>query len=209
MQPAILTIDIGNTYTNLAVFEEKLIFHFSTYTNIQVSTDEINHFLNKFLKKNSTPISKLDRATVASVVPDLEHKWASAFQKNSLPYTIVNENSPWAFNIDIHPASQLGSDRMATTEAALRFPIPAIVIDAGTATTFDVIVEKNSRPSYIGGVIAPGMNTSYEALMEKASRLSAISLSTSGDFPVMGTSTETGHTKWRSTWIYIHGRCYD
>ena len=191
MQPTVLTIDIGNTYTNLAVFKEKLNSHFSTYTNTHVSIDEISSFLNKFLARNSTPIRKLDKATVSTVVPDLEYKWASALQKNSIFYTIVNENSPWSFNIDIHPASQLGSDRMAATEAAICSPLPAIVVDAGTATTFDVIVEKDARPSYIGGVIAPGMSTSYEALLQKASRLSAISLSTNENFPITGTNTET------------------
>lgn len=189
-----LTVDIGNTHTVFGVFREaKLVWSFRIRTDKQACPDELFVAVEKLLLRADTTLAKINTVVLGTVVPELEHAWRKLFSDEPAKFVMADRFAPWAFKIDLPYPDQLGPDRMANAEGGLRFGAPFIVLDAGTATTFDVVDGSKSAPRYVGGVIAPGVGISLEALIAKTSRLRAVSLSRSarGDFPVVGFDTET------------------
>jgi len=167
-----IVVDVGNTNIVIGVYSGKKIYKVNRFNtkdnNISQSLKALFNHLN---------ISKYNLdykiCTISSVVPDIDQKIIIFFR--SLNFKILNvkiSNIPQNIKFD-YKTGQLGSDRIANTYSAIeKYGSNSIVIDFGTATTFDVIKNK----IYEGGIIAPGINISHEALVNNASKLNKISI---------------------------------
>ncbi len=166
----LLVIDIGNTNTSLGIYEKnELIKTFSFSSDIKKTDDEYGIMLLSVLNHNNM-ISEIKGAIISSVVPQLSEIFESAILKylniNSIKLTYKSK-MPVKLMLDNN--KEIGADRIANASAVcFKYKLPAIVIDFGTATTFD-IVDKNSN--FIGGIIAPGLKIQAKALSQFTSKL--------------------------------------
>ncbi|NLK22172.1 MAG: type III pantothenate kinase [Epulopiscium sp.] len=172
----ILAIDVGNTNIVLGAYEkEKLIAYWRMTTHAYKSADELGMFIYDLLQHNDVDTRKVEQVVIASVVPDimysLEHGIRKYLKVNPL---IVGPGIKTGLNIRIDNPKELGADRIANAVATLSlYGGPAIVIDFGTATTFDIICESGS---YVGGVISPGLSISADALWQRAAKLPKVEI---------------------------------
>ncbi|MGB2698198.1 MAG: type III pantothenate kinase [Candidatus Zixiibacteriota bacterium] len=181
----LLAIDIGNTNTVIGVFQqEKLIDFFRLSTRHSLTVDDCGVMINQLLSEKK---KRTKGVIICSVVPCL----TSVFQGMSKKYlriepVIVNYKLPLGIKILYEDPSQVGADRIANAVAAYQiYGGPAIIVDLGTATTFDVISKKGE---YLGGAIAPGLEVSIGTLVQKAAQLLKIELKKPKD--IIGKSTE-------------------
>lgn len=168
-----LTADIGNTSINLGIFfEGKLLYRLSLPTAIGSYTSEIRKIFNRY------PIND---AIICSVVPKATRRLEAALKKrlgNRLKVIGRDIRVP-VKNLYRKPR-QVGSDRLINAYAAIRlYGAPAVVVDFGTAITFDVI---SRRKEYLGGMILPGLKIALEALSEKTALLPKVKLASPKGF---------------------------
>lgn len=192
----ILVFDIGNTHTVFGVFSKsgKLERTFRFSTKKDATSDELFHFIAPTILHAGFSIDKIERMVLGSVVPEVEREWRKMSEKfsNLRNFFIADYLAPWGFEIELPNPAQVGSDRLANVQASLGYGAPLIIIDAGTATTFDVVEEKNKKVFYIGGAILPGVGIGLEALVNKTSRLPQLSLVCNSEkLSVVGNSTES------------------
>lgn len=166
----LLAVDVGNTNTVLGLYDgEELLRHWRLTSRRDATADEISLSVEGLLR--ATPGNRpLDDVIVASVVPSLRFPTRQAFRqlfdKDPL---FVEPGIRTGMPILYDSPQEVGADRIVNAVAAhARLGGPCIVVDFGTATTFDVVTEKGE---YSGGVIVPGISISAEALFEKAARL--------------------------------------
>jgi type III pantothenate kinase len=177
-----LAIDIGNTTIMVGMFKDgELTGHFSVTsaiaeeTGIFATVDEIGLKITGLIKihnKKELPISDV---AICSVVPDLTQVFCEMARKylDCQPW-LLDHTAKLGLNIKVDQPEQVGPDRLANAVAAKSiYGAPAVVVDLGTATTFDVV---NRDGDYIGGAIAPGVLTSSAELFRKAARLFPIQL---------------------------------
>ena len=181
----LLAIDIGNTNTVVGVFEnEKLKDSFRLGTKRALTVDECGLLVSQLLPGR---IKKIEGVIICSVVPFL----TSVYQEMTRKYLkvepiIVSFRLPLGIKILYDDPSQVGADRLANAIAAYQiYGGPVIVVDLGTAITFDV-VSKNG--DYLGGAILPGLESSMSSLLHRAAQLSEIDFRKPAD--VIGKSTE-------------------
>jgi type III pantothenate kinase len=172
---ALLAVDVGNTNTVLGLFEEgKLLRHWRLTTRREETADEIMLSVRGLLDASERREAPRD-VIVASVVPSLKFPLRQALRQISgqEPLFIepgIKTGMPILYEIP----QEVGADRIVNAVAAYaRLGGPCIVVDFGTATTFDVVTE---RGEYAGGVIVPGIAVSAEALFEKAARLARVEI---------------------------------
>ena len=157
----ILCIDIGNTDTSFGIINNQLNILYKN--RIPTSKLNINTIIKNLNKLN------IDYISVCSVVPK-KNKLIEKNKLNITPFYINHENGSLKLNIE-NP-SEVGADRIANCYAAFsQYNQELIVIDFGSATTFDVI---SSNGEFIGGAICPGMDTAAKNLIEKAALLNSI-----------------------------------
>ena len=167
----LLAIDIGNTNTVLGLFErEKLTGHFRLSTRHKLTVDEIDLLLTTTLERMKSKTDDVSLVVLGSVVPPLTGIFETAAKRLfGCEAIVVSHRVKLPIAIEIDQPEQLGADRIANAVAGYdKFGGPVIVVDFGTATTFDVVNEKGA---YIGGVIIPGPETSMAELAKKAARL--------------------------------------
>ena len=173
----LLAIDCGNTNIVFAISEnDKIIKQWRINTNIHRTADEYSVWLIKLLEIEDLDFSSISGCIIASVVPEalLPLKTFNEKFLGLSPFIVGEKNVKLGININIDIPSEAGADRLVNAVSVNKFyKRPSIVIDFGTATTFDVVGEGGS---YEGGVIAPGINLSLEALYMAASRLPRISI---------------------------------
>ena len=184
----ILVIDIGNTQTCVGAFENDSnelngLWRFSTRDTITV--DEVSHSIAKIFKHSNYKIEDMNEVCLSCVVPSLTvcyEKSISAFiRKNNLntKFVICNAENAKALDQSIYNCkypfpNEVGSDIIATSIGARAlYKTPFVVIDFGTATTFNIT---NKNGEFLGGMISPGLKTSLNALLAEASALSDIEL---------------------------------
>lgn len=164
-----IAIDIGNTSTNIGYFRrEKLI------KRRVIKTSDLLKKIRALIKDNEIVIS--------SVVPRLTKRLRTLFPKA----IFVNARNIKGIKVKVKKPDQVGPDRIINAlSAKIRYGHPVVVIDFGTATTFDV-VSKNGN--YLGGVILPGLDVNLEALYKKAAMIPLIFL----NYPkgIIGKSTK-------------------
>ena len=172
----LLAIDVGNTNTVLGVFDgKKLVAHWRLSTLHEQTVDEWG-----ILTRNLFTLERIDPARitgiiVASVVPQLDSALEEVAKRYfHLPAVLVRPNAGTGVRVHYQPPQDVGADRVVNTVAAFeKYGGPCIVVDFGTAITFDAISEKGE---YLGGVIAPGLGISAEALFTHTARLPRVDI---------------------------------
>lgn len=188
----LLAIDVGNTQTVVGVYKgSDLAGSWRVATNKSHTSDELRIKLMPLFESAGLSFEGVRASALASVVPQLTHAWVSALRcltgSNALVCTARFAIEKGLFQTAYPQPSEIGADRVADAVAALaRYGAPAVVVDFGTATNIEVI-DREGR--FVGGIIAPGVETSASALFSHATRLAAIELADPGC--AIGTSTET------------------
>jgi type III pantothenate kinase len=174
----LLAIDIGNTQTVAGVYAgDTLKRHWRISTHPRKTSDEWALVLSELMTLNGGALDKTDGVIISSVVPEATQALEAMCRKNlqTEPMVIGSETNSGIKLVTDNPA-QIGADRIVNAAAAFRFyGGPAIIVDFGTATTFDAV---SAAGEYLGGAIAPGIEISLDALFSKAARLSEIDLET-------------------------------
>ncbi len=172
----LLAIDVGNTQTQAGVYSgEELLHEWRISTERGATADELAADHDQILRLRGGSLGELDEMIVASVVPTLSAAYASL----SVKYlhheaTIIGPGVRTGISLAIDNPRELGADRIVNAVAAhRRHGGPCIVVDFGTATTFDAVSESGE---YLGGAIAPGIETSLDALTARAARLARVDL---------------------------------
>jgi type III pantothenate kinase len=169
----LLVVDVGNTNTVLGYFEgKKLCADWRLATRRDATADEIGISVRGLLDSSGSSVS---RAIVATVVPSLHFPWKSAFRRYfKCEPLFVEAGIKTGMPILYDNPLEVGADRIVNAVAAFeKYGGPCIVVDFGTATTFDVV---NAEGAYAGGVIVPGVTVSAEALFASAARLSPVEI---------------------------------
>lgn len=166
--------DVGNSQTSFGLFEnDRLTVHWRAETRLAWTEDELASLLMPLFTSIGKTFGGVDRFAVASVVPGVD----AAFRSFSTRYLerepfFVSGSSDFGGTLDIKTPSELGADRVANAAYAIRhLPLPAIVVDVGTATTLDVVDEARR---YRGGAILPGLRMSALVLGQRTARLPVI-----------------------------------
>lgn len=184
----LLAIDIGNTNTVFALCKDDAIAaHWRISTDHRRTADEYAVWLLSLMQLEKFSREDITQVAIASVVPDVifNLKSLSRSMFNCEPLIIGNGAIELDMPVHIDNPRELGADRLVNAYAAWNKHKKAlIVIDFGTATTFDVV---SGKGEYLGGVIAPGVNLSLEALQRAAARLHGIAIAHPDK--VVGTNT--------------------
>lgn len=167
----LLAIDVGNTNLVFGVFEgSSLIASFRTATHQAYTEDEYGLIFDNLLRSKGINSKGFEGGIISSVVPSL----TTVLEKMCVKYLtfkpiLVGPGIKSGINIKYENPREVGADRIANAVAAYhKYGGPAIIVDFGTATTFDAIT---ADFDYLGGAIAPGVSISSEALFKSAARL--------------------------------------
>ncbi len=184
----ILAIDIGNSQTEIGVFQKDQLYRSWRISSTGERTeDEYWIFLERYLQQAKISLRKISGVGLASVVPNKTFIFQKMCQKYlDIDPIIVTHELNLGIKILYHDPATVGGDRICNAVAAFHeFRQAVIVVDIGTATTFDVV---NGKGEYLGGIISPGVETTAWALYHRAAKLPKISL----EFPdsVVGRTTE-------------------
>jgi type III pantothenate kinase len=185
----ILAVDVGNTQTVLGLIAgEKIVGHWRVSTDPALTADELRVKVEGLVALDGHALSEVERVVVSSVVPPLTLAWEELAERSTgrRPMT-VGPGLKTGLPIRYDNPGEVGADRIVNAIAAIaEFGSPVIVVDFGTATTLDVV---DASGAYIGGVIAPGVETSAEALFSRAARLAEVDLEPPAK--VIGSNTRT------------------
>ena len=185
----LLVIDAGNTNTSLGVYRgQELIAHWRLTTNPGRTVDEYGMHARNLFELAQVDFKAIDAIAIASVVPPLNYtlkRMAEVYFQ--LTPLFIDETTDTGLRILYEPASDVGSDRIVDAVAAIKkYGTPCIVVDFGTATTFNAI---NSKGEYLGGAITPGIMISSEALFSRTAKLPRVDIKR--PYRVIGSSTVT------------------
>jgi len=172
----LLVIDIGNTNTSLGVFDgDRLVAHWRLTTERARTGDEWGVLARNLFELSGLDVKSIDAIAIASVVPPLNftlNRMAEIYFK--LTPLFVDHTIDTGVPILYQPAADVGADRIVDAVAAIhKYGAPCIVVDFGTATTFDAI---NFNGEYVGGVITPGITISADALFDRAAKLPRVEI---------------------------------
>jgi type III pantothenate kinase len=180
----LLAIDVGNTQTVLGLYDgDRLTQHWRIATEAHRTGDELGALYGRLLD-----LASLSGICLSSTVPrlvreyeELAERWAQA------PLLVVGPGVRTGITMRHDAPREVGPDRIANSIAAReRYGAPCIVVDFGTSTNFDVV---SAAGEYVGGVLAPGIEISMEALFERAARLLKVDFEEPPS--VIGKTTET------------------
>jgi type III pantothenate kinase len=161
----LLAIDVGNTQTALGLFERgELAKRWRLSTEPQRTGDELGLFLGGLIE-----LASLDGICLSSTVPALIRSYEELAAQVGAQLLVLGPGTRTGMPIRYDDPREVGPDRIANAVAAReRYGAPAVVVDFGTSTNFDVV---SAAGEYIGGVLAPGIEVSMNALFERAARL--------------------------------------
>lgn len=167
----LLVVDVGNTNTGLGVFDgRRLVVSWRLASRREQTADEYGVFIQTLLAGQGIERGRIAAVAISNVVPPVQQTLEAMCEKyfGIRPFSVepgVNVKLP----LRVENPHEVGPDRVVNTVAAVEFyGPPLIVIDFGTATTFDCV---NSRGEFVGGAIAPGITSAAEALFSRAARL--------------------------------------
>jgi type III pantothenate kinase len=187
----LLTLDVGNTNTvlglyNLEITPAELVAHWRVTTHKTQTADEYGVLFINLFSMHNLSAEAVTHIVISSVVPPVETTLRRLCERYfKIKPLFVEPGIKTGMPIIVDNPAELGADRLVNGIAAYeRFGGPCIVVDFGTATTFDVI---SAKGEYIGGVIAPGLGVSADALFSRAARLARVDVKKPSK--VIGTNT--------------------
>jgi type III pantothenate kinase len=172
----LLAIDVGNTNTSLGVYRDaRLVAHWRLTTARERTVDEYGVHSRNLFELAGLDFKTITAVAIASVVPPLNFTLRRMsedyFHRTPL---FVDHTTDTGVPILYNPPSDVGADRIVDAVAAIhKYGSPCIIVDFGTATTFDAI---NERGEYLGGVITPGITISSDALFARTARLPRVEI---------------------------------
>jgi type III pantothenate kinase len=184
----ILVFDVGNTETVLGLFENgELIDHWRISTHPVRTVDETGLLIRSLLRESGYA-TEVRAAVIGSVVPAMTHILGDASERHLGARVVsIDGHTALPIRLDVEEPHSVGADRIVNTLAAARlFKRDTIAVDFGTATTFDCITADGV---FVGGIIAPGLQTGAESLVRRTAALPSVDL-TPPDF-VIGRRTDT------------------
>lgn len=185
----IICLDVGNTNIKYALFDgDNLVLSFRVATEHKKTSDEYGGQLISILKNNGFCADDISGGIISSVVPPLDYTLERMCQTYlKIKPLIVGAGLKTGMNLKVDNAREVGADRVVNNVAAAKkYGYPLIVIDFGTATTFNVIDEQSR---FIGGVIAPGIKGSLDSLVNGTAKLPKVEIERPDK--VIGTNTVT------------------
>jgi type III pantothenate kinase len=161
----LLAVDVGNTQTVFGLFDEGVLAQtWRVATEEQRTGDELGVLLHNFLE-----LGELEGACLSATVPRLIREYEALAERDGIDLLVVGPGTRTGIPILYDDPREVGPDRIMNAVAAKeRYGSPAIVVDFGTSTNFDVV---SPAGEYVGGVLAPGIEISMEALFARAARL--------------------------------------
>jgi len=182
----LLVLDVGNTNTVLGVFEPKpdgqaaghygrLIAHWRVSTTKTQTVDEYGVLFRNLFAMNGLKVGSVQGTVISSVVPPLDSTLRDMCERYfQIKPLFIEPGVKTGMPVHYDNPAEVGADRIVNSVAAFeKFGGPCIVVDFGTATTFDVVSPKGE---YLGGVITPGIGISADALFERTARLPRVDI---------------------------------
>lgn len=172
----IIAFDVGNSEITIGIFKgEELTSHWRLTTLAQRTADELSLLIRSIVTTDARKTSAIHGAAICSVVPQLTPMLADACRAvfNSEPL-MVEAQAQLPVTLDVEEPLTVGADRIANTLAASRmYKRDCIVVDMGTATTYDCILADGT---FLGGAIQPGIRVSADTLFTKTAQLAAVGI---------------------------------
>ncbi|MGH7333799.1 MAG: type III pantothenate kinase [Candidatus Rokuibacteriota bacterium] len=172
----LLVVEVGNTNTKIGVFEQaRLMVAWRLTTRREQTADEYGVFIETLLRTRGLAPPDIHGVAISNVVPPVEQtlRWMSEKYFGIEPFS-VESGMDCGLILAVDNPGEVGADRVVKSVAARAlYGAPLIVIDFGTATTFDCV---NAHGDFMGGAIAPGLATSVDALLNRAARLYRVEL---------------------------------
>jgi type III pantothenate kinase len=172
----LLTVDVGNTNTVLGLFEgERLVTEWRIATTRGRTADELDVQLAGLLARRGFDGEAVDAACLSTTVPTLSPAWEGALERAvGTPPVVVGPGIRTGMPVRTDNPREVGPDRVVNAVAGYALVGgPCVVVDFGTSTNFDVV---SADGAFLGGVIAPGIEVSMDALFARAARLGAVEL---------------------------------
>ncbi len=170
----LLAIDVGNTQTVLGLLDgEKVVEHWRVATDARRTADEMMVLFTGLLGDRRATV---DGVALCSTVPAVLHELRDMTERYfaPLPIVVVEPGIRTGLPVVVDNPREVGTDRIVNSIAAYHlYPGPSIIVDFGTATTFDVV---SPRGEYVGGAIAPGIGISLDALAQRGAQLRKVEL---------------------------------
>lgn len=166
----ILVIDVGNTNTVIGIYDGDFLAARARITTSARTTDELGILVVQLITHHGVLPEVVDGAIISSVVPTIVYAWEKACDRYlQVPLMVVGRKIKTGIKVRTDNPREVGADRIVNAVSAMeKWGGPVVVVDFGTATTFDCV---NRHGEYVGGAIAPGFRISQEALVEATAKL--------------------------------------
>ena len=172
----IICLDVGNTNIKYAIFDgDKLVLSFRVATEHKKTSDEYGGQIVSILNNNNVKVSDIKGGIISSVVPQLDYTLERMCQTYlKIKPLMLAPGLKTGLNMKVDNVKEVGADRVVNNVAAVKkYGAPLIIVDFGTATTFNVI---DSKGEFIGGVIAPGIKGSLDSLVNGTAKLPRVEI---------------------------------
>ena len=166
----LLVVDVGNTQTHLGTYDGgELVEHWRFATVRESTADELGARLRSLLALRELSFGDLDASILSSTVPQLRPEWTAMVERYlGHEMLVVGPGLRTGMPIRMDNPREVGADRLVNAVAAYeRLGGPCVIVDFGTAITYDIV---GSGGEYVGGIIAPGVEISMEALTSRAAK---------------------------------------
>jgi type III pantothenate kinase len=186
----LLAVDVGNTQTVFGLYEgDRLAEHWRVATEAERTGDELGVVVGQLLELRDLGFDDIGGVCLSSTVPPLVRAYEEfARDYAEAPLLVLGPGTKTGIPIVYDDPREVGPDRIANAVAAReRYGAPSIVVDFGTSTNFDIV---SAAGEYVGGVLAPGIEVSMEALFARAARL--VKVDFSAPQSVIGKTTVAG-----------------
>jgi type III pantothenate kinase len=170
----LLAVDVGNTQTVFGLFDgDRLVEHWRVATEPERTGDEVGALVARLLELRDLGFDEVAGVCLATTVPPLVRAYTEFAERYAeAPLLVVGPGTKTGVPVRYDDPREVGPDRIVNAVAAReRYGGPCIVVDFGTSTNFDAV---SAAGEYVGGVLAPGIEVSMEALFARAARLTSV-----------------------------------
>ncbi len=172
----LFVIDVGNTHTVMGIYKgDALVGNWRVHTEKAATEDEVNILIHNLFSRDGIGYADVEKTVISCVFPPLVTTLDTFCRKNlgHAPHWVDARSYP-AMPVRVRNPAEVGADRIVNAVAAYaKYRSRLVVIDFGTATTFDAVSQKGE---YLGGVISPGIHIASEALFREASKLPRVEI---------------------------------